>query len=183
MSSAAVRYGRAFALLAEALGDENSMVSVDSFFACSLPGRLSVMSRGATGTSGEDAVRVRPGIVVLRGSGTPPGESGDGSRSSALSCRKPGKFEAVGEGTADDILAWRDCLPDIPVSGLTMSLTTDSLRCLSELKVADCSVGEKGLWPEIEPLGDGSEKLEGVRGREMGDWSRIWSIMCSLTAR
>lgn len=67
-----------------------------------------------------------------------------------------------------------DLAPGKPVKGLMTSETAEPRRG----RTAGAS-----LPADMDRRGDGRAKLEGVRGREAGAWSRMWSIMCSRTAR
>ena len=129
----------------------------------SRPGMLSEIMRGAAGASGDEVVRVRFGAVFFRGCGIPPGVRGLGSLCEwfPFVCAAAG---LIGEGTAADMLACRECRPGRPVKGLMTSLTTDARRSRSEM-----GVGSFAPACEMEESGEGSAKLEGVRGRETGD--------------
>lgn len=134
----------------------------DGDCATSLPGSTSAGSLWPVCTSGEDAVRVRPGVVV-RGNGTPPGDSFGSS------------FESLSKDPLVGVMAREAELsllvaPGRPVRGLMTSETNDCLRVM----VASCSVTVvKGDTWDTEPRGDGREKFEGVRGREIGAWSKM----------
>jgi hypothetical protein len=72
------------------------------------------------------------------------------------------------------------------VSGLITSDTIDGRRPPPPESSAPAPEPEFaiGFEPaENEKRGDGRAKLDGVRGRDTGDWSRMWSIICSRTAR
>jgi hypothetical protein len=79
----------------------------------------------------------------------------------------------AGDGVADEMLVCLD-RPGRPVSGFITSDTTDGRRRAFSVPLEFALEDRRG---------EGRAKLEGVRGRDKGAWSRIWSIMCSRTAR
>jgi hypothetical protein len=82
------------------------------------------------------------------------------------------------------MLSCRDRRPGSPVSGLITSDTIDGRRPESSAPAPAPAPPEPEPDPEpefpvgFEPAenenrGDGKAKLDGVRGREIGDWSRM----------
>ena len=126
--------------------------------------------------SGEEVVRTRPGVAV-RGRGM----EAVVALESLFEFWRVCLFESLlfsrdkpietGVAASDDTEPRRErgVAPGSPVRGFTTSDINDGDGRLSAVVMAN--------------FGEGSAKLLGVRGRDIGVWSRIWSIMCSRTAR
>lgn len=127
------------------------------------PGKRSEIMRGAAGASGDEVVSVKLGAVFFLGCGMPPGVRGLGSLCECWPFVED-SMGLRGERAGIEMLSWRDCRPGSPVKGLMTSLTTDVRRSRSVLGVGSFAP----LWDSDE-RGEGSAKLDGVRGRDTGD--------------